>query len=315
MRANERSQAIKRALWGVLGLNLLVASAKLFVGWRIGAVALQADGVHSVLDASSNVVGLVGITLAARPPDTDHPYGHQRFETLAAMCIGLLIGASLIGILQRALAALRGSVAPPTVDRFAIATVVVTIAVNVLISRYEGRRGRELRSNILEADAGHTKSDAMAAVAVLVGFAGVEAGLPWADAAAALLVAGYLAKAAWMVLRANFSVLADRAVLDPAEVLRIALSVEGVKGAHKIRSRGSVDAVYLDLHIHLNPALVLQEAHEKTHQVVTRLRSEFPELADVLIHTEPADGRERGPSRLASAAPLAAASSALNRPE
>ena len=100
------------------------------------------------------------------------------------------------------------------------------------------------------------------------------------------------------MLRANFSVLTDRAVLDPEHVHRAALSVPGVEGAHKIRSRGSVDAVYLDLHIHLDPTLPLCEAHAKTHEVIARLHAEFPELGDVLIHTEPADGREHDQSHL-----------------
>jgi divalent metal cation (Fe/Co/Zn/Cd) transporter len=101
-----------------------------------------------------------------------------------------------------------------------------------------------------------------------------------------------------MVLRANFSVLTDRAVLDPIQVHRVALSVAGVRGAHHIRSRGSVDAVSVDLHVHLDPHIELRVAHEKTHEVVQALRDAFPEVSDVLIHTEPADGRERDSSRI-----------------
>jgi cation diffusion facilitator family transporter len=298
-----RSQAIKRALWLVFGLNVIVAATKLVVGLAVGAVALQADGIHSALDASSNVVGLVGITLGARPPDPGHPYGHQRFETLAALAIGLLIGGSLIGVLQQAVGALTGSVAPPKIGLVAVSAVLATIVLNLFISRYEARRGRELRSAILAADSEHTRSDAFAALAVLLGFAGIHAGFPWADAVAALVVAAYIAKTAWLVLRANFSVLTDRAVLDAERVHRATLSVPGVRGAHKIRSRGSVDAVHLDLHIHLDPALPLCEAHEKTHEVVARLHAEFPELGDVLIHTEPADGREHDQSRLVPGSP------------
>jgi cation diffusion facilitator family transporter len=280
-------------------LNLGVAATKLVIGYRIGSLSLQADAVHSCLDASSNVVGLVGITLGARPPDRGHPYGHQRFETLAAVGIGLLIGASLIEILQRAVAGFWGSGPAPRVDWFAAAAVVVTVIVNIGISRYEARRGRELRSNILAADAEHTASDALAALAVLVGFAGVVAGFWWADPLAALVVAGYIGRTAWKVLRANFSVLTDRAVLDPLEVHRVALSVPEVRGAHRIRSRGSIDAVSLDLHIHLDPELQLQAAHQKTHEVAQALRDAFPEVSDVLIHTEPADGRERDSTEIA----------------
>lgn len=289
----ERSRAIRRALGWVLLLNLGVAATKLVVGYRIASLSLQADGLHSCLDASSNVVGLVGITLAARPPDRGHPYGHQRFETLAAVAIGLLIGGSLIEVLQRAVTGLLGQVETPRVDWAAAGAVLATVIANTLISRYEGRRGQQLRSNILMADARHTASDAFAAAAVLAGFVGVAAGYPWADPLAALVVAAYIAHTAWIVLSANFSVLTDRAVLDPREVHRVALTVAGVRGAHRIRSRGSTDAVSLDLHVHLDPELALRHAHEKTHEVAAALRAAFPEVHDVLIHTEPADGREQ----------------------
>jgi cation diffusion facilitator family transporter len=297
-RVQLRSRAIRRVLGWVLVLNVLVAATKLVIGFRIGSLSLQADGVHSCLDGSSNVVGLIGITLGARPPDRSHPYGHQRFETLAAVGIGLLIGASLIEILQRAIAGLMGASEAPLVDWTAAAAVIVTVIVNLFITRYESRRGRELRSNILAADAQHTASDALAALAVLAGFAGVKAGFLWADPVAALVVAVFIAKTSWMVLRANFSVLTDRAVLDPLLVHRVVLAVDGVRGAHRIRSRGSIDAVSVDLHVHLDPHTPLGEAHAKTHEVAGALRDAFPEVSDVLIHTEPADGRERDASSI-----------------
>lgn len=293
MNPAERDRAVRRTLWWVLGLNLLVASAKLFTGWQIGALSLVADGLHSVLDASSNVVGLVGIALASAPPDRQHPYGHRRFETLAALVIGLLIGAGFLEVVQELYHGWTGERAAPQISWQAVAVVGLTIVINVFISRHEARRGRELGSSLLSADAGHTASDALAASAVLIGFGGVALGFAWADLAAAALVSVFIGHTAWRILRVNIGVLTDEIQLDPQRVHAIALAVEGVKGAHRIRSRGTSQNVHLDLHVHLDPAMPLREAHALTHRVEAALRAAFPQLEDVIIHTEPADGREK----------------------
>lgn len=295
----DRARAIRRTLVVILGLNLLVAATKLTVGFRIDALSLIADGIHSCLDASSNVIGIIGITMASRPPDKDHPYGHRRFETVAAACIGLMIGASLVEILEPTVRGLLGHRAAPEVDLFAVLAVAGTVLVNLLISRYETRRGRELRSNVLLADSQHTMSDALAALAVLAGFGGAYLGFPLADPLAAAVVAGFIGKTAWVILRQNLGVLTDHAALDPLAVHAAVLGVPGVSGAHAIRSRGPSDSVVVDLHIQLDPAMDLAHAHQKTHEVKDALMTAFPEIDDVLIHTEPADGRERRSTHIA----------------
>lgn len=289
---------MRRVLWVVLFLNLAVAATKLTVGILMGALALTADGVHSVLDGSSNVVGLVGLALASRPPDAGHPYGHRRFETMAAVVIGLLIAGGVVEIAHRVVDGLVSGREPPNVTWWTTAVVVATIVVNLFVSRYEARRARELGSDLLEADSKHTLSDAMAAGAVLVSFGAVTLGIGWADLVAATIVSGFIAHTALRILQRNVAVLADEARLDPYEVHRVALEVPGVQGAHCIRSRGTRDHVHLDLHVHLDPDLRLADAHAKTHQVANALRDAFPQVADVIIHTEPADGREEDASRI-----------------
>ncbi len=269
-----------------------MATGKLVVGALAGALSLVADGVHSLLDASSNVVGLVGIVAAAKPPDAGHPYGHRRFETIASVIIGLLIAAGLVEIVRRIWQGLAGRHEPPDVGPLEIAFVAGTIAVNLLISRYERRRGRELRSAILTADAGHTFSDALAAVAVLVSFVAVTFGWGWADLAAAVVVCLFIARTAWVILASNLGVLADHAMIDPTSVREVVSRIDGVYGCHRIRSRGHQDHVHVDLHIHLDPKTRLSEAHAKTHEVMQAIRDAFPEVKDVVIHTEPANPSE-----------------------
>jgi cation diffusion facilitator family transporter len=291
-RRLRRDRAVSRVLWIVLGLNLGVAALKLAVGAATGALSLLADGVHALLDASSNVVGLFGIAVASRPADAGHPYGHRRFETLAAVSIGLLILTSMAGILRGVWEGASGQRAAPNISWVSAGLVFVTILANLVISRYEAKRGVELRSALLEADSGHTLSDTFGAIAVLVSFGAIALGFRWADIAAAGIVSVLIGRTAWSILGTNLGVLADRARLDPLRVREVALQVHEVRGAHKIRSRGSADHVHVDLHIHVDPGMTVERAHAITHEVARAVRAAFPEVADVMIHTEPADGRE-----------------------
>lgn len=283
---NDRKTA--RVLWIVLGLNVLVASSKLWVAYRFELVSLIADGLHSVLDGSSNVVGLVGLSLAARPPDAGHPYGHRRIESLAALAIGALISAAFFEIVGKVYDAFTGSAPVPEVNWTAATVVAVTVVVNIGISRYESAQGKALKSALLEADAAHTRSDAYAAGAVLLSFGGVALGYPWADGLGAAVVSIFVGRTAWGVVKTSVLSLVDSVQLSPDEVRRVALAVEGVLDAHQIRSRGERNAVHLDLHIHLDGALSLVAAHAKTHEVKSAIMSHFPEVSDVVIHTEPA---------------------------
>ena len=277
----------------VLGLNAAVAATKLGVGYSLDILSLIADGVHSVLDGSSNVVGLVGLSIAARPPDRGHPYGHRRFEAMTALAIGALISAAFVQIVRELVRAIQGAAPPPRVTLAAALVVAVTIVVNLGISRYEARQGRLLGSAILEADSAHTLSDALAACAVLLSFGGVALGWPWADWVGAAVVAVFVGRTALNVIRANVIVLSDSAQLDEKAVLAAALAVPGVHHAHQIRSRGDTHDIHLDLHIHLNGQLTLVDAHRKTHEVKAALMSQFPGVKDVVIHTEPASATDR----------------------
>ncbi len=295
----QRDARVARVLWLVLVLNLFVAGAKLLVGWQVGALSLVADGLHSVLDGSSNVVGLVGIAIARLPPDRRHPYGHRRFETIAAVVIGLLIGAGFLEVLRELYRGILGQRATPEVSWSAAFVVLLTIVVNVFISHYEAKQGKLLKSALLEADSKHTATDSVAAGAVLLGFGAVALGWSWADLVVTGLVSVFIGYVAWNILRNNLASLADEAQLEPTEVHRVATAVPGVRGAHKIRSRGAADYVHLDLHVHLDPAMSLDAAHALTHQVARALRRQFPQLEDVVIHAEPADGRELDTEHLA----------------
>jgi cation diffusion facilitator family transporter len=287
---------VRRVLGVTLALNLGVAAAKLAVGWWTGSLAMVADGFHSLTDTASNVVGLLGIAVAARPPDSDHPYGHRKFETLSALAIGGFLALTAWEVLRSCVVRFQsGSV--PEVTRWSFAVMVATMAVNAGVSAWERRRAEALGSLILEADAAHTRSDVYVSLAVLVSLLGVHWGYPRLDLVAALAITVVIARAAVRIVWRSAEHLVDTAAVPPAKVLELALSVPEVEGIHKVRTRGRPEDGQADLHVQVRADLTIDEAHRIGHQVVDLLREELG-LSDVVVHVEPAgaDVSGRGPA-------------------
>jgi cation diffusion facilitator family transporter len=283
---SSRSAAVRRVLAVTLGLNLVVAMAKGLAGWAGDVLSLQADALHSLFDAGSNVVGLLSISLAASPPDSGHPYGHRKFELMGAAAIGVLLTLTGWHVLTEAVARTRHG-GLPTVGWLQASAVGATLAVNLAVATYEGRAGRRLASPILLADSTHTWSDVLVTAGVVAALTAAHLGAPALDTWVSGAIALFIAFMGVRVLWGASGVLLDQAVLDPAEVARAAREVPGVRDCHAVRTRGTADAVFADLRIHLDPAMPLQEAHELTHQVERRLRERFPNLRDVVVHPEP----------------------------
>lgn len=279
------ARQIKRVLWQVLALNFLVAGAKIAVGSITGSLSMVADGFHSAMDGTSNVIGLVGITIAGRPPDDEHPYGHQKYETFATLAIGLLLLLTTWNILKSAITRLfEGSSPEVTVMSFIV--MFITMGINWAVSRYERQQGERLKSSVLLADSAHTRSDIYVSLSVIGGLVAVKLGWPWVDTVVALVIVVVIGRVGWDIIRRASNTLADSAVVDPAEVEKIAISVDGVKSCHKVRSRGTDLATYLDLHIQVDRHMSLADAHYLGHQVQDRLQQEL-DLTDVVVHVEP----------------------------
>ncbi|NJL29097.1 MAG: cation transporter [Thermoanaerobaculia bacterium] len=282
------SQPIRRVLWIVLGLNLTVAFAKLLVGWWTGTISMVADGFHSTTDSASNVVGLIGVALAARPPDENHPYGHGKFETLSALFIGGLLAMTAWEVLRSCLERLwHGGVPEVTAQSFAV--MITTLAINFAVSTWERRRGDALASEILRADAAHTRSDVYVSLGVIASLVAVELGYPQVDLVAALVITAVIAHVAFQILRQSAGVLVDPAVVPAEKVREVALAVPGVLGVHKVRTRGQPQTGHADLHVQVRPDLRLDQAHVIGHLVSDRLREVFG-FRDVVTHVEPPPG-------------------------
>jgi cation diffusion facilitator family transporter len=281
-----RYAAVFRVLVRVLILNLAVAAAKLVFGYATGAVSIISDGFHSLTDAASNVVGIVGLRASRKPPDDDHPYGHRKYETLAAAGIFIFLLLVVVEVIRAALDRLAGGAAP-RVTVYSFVVMIGTLAINLFVVRYEGTEARRLGSELLLADAFATRSDVLTSCAVLISLAAVWLGFPVVDAIGGLVIAVFIARTGWTIARDTSRVLADSVVLAEDDIRRVVMSTPRVVGCHRIRSRGSADHTFLDLHVWFPPDMPLHEAHRLSHVVKDRLMTEFPHIADAIIHIEP----------------------------
>jgi cation diffusion facilitator family transporter len=283
----DRYADVSRVLVRVLVLNVAVALAKIIFGYASGAISILSDGFHSLTDGASNVVGLVGVRAANQPPDVNHPYGHRKFETVAAAAVTGFLLAIFLEVVRNAINRLTAPVASTEVSYAGFAIMLVTIAINLFVVRYETGAARRLHSEVLMADALQTRGDVWTSVAVLVALAGARAGMPILDPIAALVVAGFIARSAFEVATTTGKILSDQAAMPEADIERVVMSVSGVLGCHHIRTRGSADHVFLDLHLWLPPEMPLHHAHHLSHVVKDRLMDEYPQIADAVIHLEP----------------------------
>jgi len=284
--AIDRYTAVTRVLWRVFFVNLAVAFAKIVLGYATGAVSILSDGFHSLTDSASNVVALVGVSAARRPPDTNHPYGHRKYETMASLGILLFLVIVLVEVLQAAVNRFVNG-GTPRVFPEGVGLMVGTLIINVGVVAYESRQARLLSSEVLLADAKHTRSDVLTSGAVLGALLGVWWGFPLLDPLAAILVAGFIGHACWEIAQGASRILGDEIVIAEGDVRAVVQSVPEVLGSEKIRTRGSADYVFLDLHLWLDPQTPLRTAHATSHVVKDKLMAKFPQLADVVIHIEP----------------------------
>lgn len=293
-----RHRSIVRVLAALLGVNVAIAVAKITAGFAAGSLTVLADGLHSVLDGATNIIGLVAIVLAARPADADHPYGHEKFENVASLLIaGLLV---LVGmrVFEAAVTSLwvnlmaGGAVnVAREIHWPAAGAVVVAAMASLAMARYERRRGEELSSTILTADAAHTRTD------VAVSFLGLASLLIapfvwWVDPLLAVCVLGYLANAAWGIVKENLPAFTDRQALEPEEVSGVVRAVDGVIDCGDIRSHGNAVNIHLDLNVTVDGSITAVEVEQIETEVRERLVDAFPAVSLVAIHHRTITGED-----------------------
>jgi cation diffusion facilitator family transporter len=275
---------IRRVLIITMLLNFAATGIKLAAGLATGALSVVADGLDSLFDGLSNVVGLAGLYAASRPPDASHPYGHRKFETLAALSVAFLLFLTCWQLLVSAWERFN-SLKAPQVNLWTGAAMVIAMLIALITSLYELRQGRLQNSEILIADAMHTRASILVSASVLGGLALIKAGFPRADPILAALVALVIAKIGVDILRETLPVLVDRVAVDPERIAEVVEEVGGIESFHRVRSRGALGSAAVDLHVRVSPEKTIQEANAIADEVRRRLLT-LGGVTDVTVHVE-----------------------------
>ena len=282
----ERAAAIQRVFLGLLVANLAVVGAKVLIGVTAGSLSVLGDGIHSSVDALNNVLFIALTRFAGRAPDYDHPYGHGKFEVLGAVGIIVFLSVACFELVRGAVGNLVGNAPAPTLTGLDLGVLSGTLIVNVWVAWYEARRGRELGSELLLADAAHTRADVIITLGVIGGALLSRRGVPRVDSIIAILITVMVARIGWEIFRQAMPALVDQVAREPDRIRSEALAVAGVQKAYSIRSRAASGVVFAELTIGVVGSLAVDKAHAIADAVEERLKREL-RLDEVVVHIEP----------------------------
>lgn len=269
--------------------NLGLAFFKVVLGVVGHSQALIADGIHSLSDLISDVVVLCAARLGSLEADSNHPYGHKRFETLATVGIGLLLMAVAAGFIYDATERLLNPGTLLLPSWFILPAAVASVLVKEVMYQFTIRVGRRTRSKLIEANAWHHRSDALSSLIVIAGVAGALAGFAWFDAIAAIIVAAMVGTMGWRFVWNSLRELVDTG-LECDQVAQLAEAIDAVDGVHShnnLRTRRMGDLVLVDVHIVVDGRITVREGHRIGERVRQNLRRNLEDDAEVLIHLDP----------------------------
>ena len=276
-------------------VNLLLVGMKAVAGLVGHSAAMISDAVHSLSDFVTDIVVLIFVRVSGRPQDEDHDYGHGKYETLATLFIGLALAAAAVGIVVSGAGKLARWLQGedlPAPGKIALWAALASIVAKELLFQYTRIKGKHLNSKALEANAWHHRSDALSSIGTAIGIGGaILLGSRWTvlDPLASIVVGAMLVKVAWDLLGPSFGELTDSSL--PAdmeqEMMDIIRGVPGVEDPHNLRTRRIGNRIAAEVHIRLDGALPLSEAHEKATEVERRFKERFGAQSHVIVHMEP----------------------------
>lgn len=281
-----RTASIQRVFLALLVANLAVVGAKLAIGISAGSLSVIGDAVHSSVDAFNNIVFAVLMRYAGAAADENHPYGHGKFEVLGALGIVIFLAVASVELLKSAVARLLANAPPPDLTTLDLGLLGSTLAVNTWVAWFEARKGREFASDLLLADAAHTRVDVLITIGVIAGGILSRARVPHVDPLITCAIVVLIARVSWQILRRGVPVLVDQAAHEPDVVRRAAEGVVGVRAAYDIRSRLAAGIAFAELTIGVSGQLAVDEAHDISDAVEQRLKEDL-RLDRVVVHIEP----------------------------
>ena len=270
-------------------VDFLLGVTKIFVGWVAHSQALIADGIHSLSDLATDFIVLYAAKHAHKEADEDHPYGHGRIETLATVGLGVTLVIIAGGIAYDAVMRLNDPDKLLQPGLLALVVAAVSVVAKEGIYHYTINVARSLRSDMLMANAWHSRSDAITSVVVVIGIAGAMFEYPYLDAVAAVAVSVMIAKIGVDLVRTSSKELIDTA-LEPQEIdtiRRHISSVSGVRAMHMLRSRKSAGDAFIDVHIQVDPRLSVSDGHQVGETVRRQLMDKMDIVSDVTVHIDP----------------------------
>lgn len=280
-----------RAFWASITGNIFLSVFKLLAGIFAHSSAMVSDAVHSAADVLSTVVVIVGIKLSGRSSDKEHPYGHERFECVAAILLSVFLFVTGAGIgwdgVNRILSGASGELTTPGV--LALIAPLVSIAVKEAMYWYTRRAAQKIDSGALMADAWHHRMDALSSVGSFLGILGARLGFPILDPAASVVICLFIVKAAYSIFRDAVGKMTDKSCDDATveKIRDIILEQESIRGIDKMKTRLFGNKIYVDVEISIDAGLTLKEAHELSHEVHDAVEASFPKVKHCMVHVSP----------------------------
>ena len=282
----DKYKKVKNILF-ILVANLAVTVMKIVVGSLTNSSSVLADGFHSLSDSASNIVGIVGISIAARPKDKTHPYGHTKFEMLSSLFIGMMMVFIALKIVAEAILQIKN---PESLNMTTISFVIliITLIINIIVTKYEYSVGKKVNSYILVSDSLHTKSDVYVSLGVLITLICIKLGFPVIiDKLVSFVVGIFILHGAYEIFKSTISILVDSAVIDENIIREIVVEFSEIKYIKNIRSRGCENDIYIDMDIMVEPDMTVEKSHELTHNIENTMREKLNKNIQVATHIEP----------------------------
>ncbi len=281
-QAAEKVTLVGAVIDGVLGL------LKILFGISAHSAALIADGIHSLSDLLTDTLVVFVLRLSGRGADASHPWGHGRFETVGTVVLGCLLIAVAGAMAYESVDRLFTTAIPQRPEWPALTIAALSIGAKEWIFRYTRAIGEKLRSDLIIANAWHSRSDALSSIVVLIGIAGAMAGIWWLDLVAALAVAALVGKIGWSLTWDSIKELVDTALPQErvAALKQEVMTVEGIINVHSFKSRHAAGHSLLEMHIQVGPLLSASEAHYIGDTAACRLRRKFNDISHIIYHVD-----------------------------
>ena len=283
-KETQYSRETKKVLWMILLLNAVVLFIKIFAGVVTSSLSILGDAAHSAADTLNNIVGLVVIKYAVEPPDKQHPYGHGKFETLAAFGIVIFLVIACVEIVQSSIGRIFHPVELPLFKKGIVWLLIFTLIINIMVWIYERNKGKILKSDLLIADSSHTASDVLITLSVLGSQIFIAQKIYWVDPIVAIIISIFIAKAGYEILSHTVPILVDAAWLDPKDIKKSILSVNDVVDCYDIYSRRGPYSAFIECKIKVLPK-DLYSAHKVADKVEEKLKEDFGNCK-IFVHVE-----------------------------